>query len=451
MLKQTFILSILLLSLFSQRSYAQSNVIDEVIWVVGDEAILKSQVEEQRMRMQYEGERINGDPYCVLPEQMAIQKLFLHQAKLDSIIVPESQVLMQVEMRMNYFISQIGSKEKLEEYFGKSYSQIRDEMKTMVRDQSTVQEMQKSLVGSVKVTPSEVRRFFTKLPEDSIPFIPTQVQVQILQLEPKVPQDEVDEIKSRLREYSDRVNNGDSEFSTLAVLYSEDPESARRGGELGFMGKGQLVPEFANVAFNLTDPKRVSRIVESEFGYHIIQLIEKRGDRLNCRHILLRPKVSDESKNEALAKLDSIRTDIIDKKFSFEEGVQYISQDKDTRNSQGVMVNPMTGTSRFEMQQLPAEMAIEVNKMSVGDISKPFVMKTNSQKEVVVIARLMNRVEGHKANPSDDYQELKEIVEESRRQDILNKWILKKQNETYVRIKEEYRNCEFEYPGWVKQ
>ncbi|MGL5895165.1 MAG: peptidylprolyl isomerase, partial [Bacteroidales bacterium] len=215
MLKQTFILSILLLSLFSQRSYAQSNVIDEVIWVVGDEAILKSQVEEQRMRMQYEGERINGDPYCVLPEQMAIQKLFLHQAKLDSIIVPESQVLMQVEMRMNYFISQIGSKEKLEEYFGKSYSQIRDEMKTMVRDQSTVQEMQKSLVGSVKVTPSEVRRFFTKLPEDSIPFIPTQVQVQILQLEPKVPQDEVDEIKSRLREYSDRVNNGGSEFSTL--------------------------------------------------------------------------------------------------------------------------------------------------------------------------------------------------------------------------------------------
>lgn len=451
MRKQIYMLPILLMTLFFGTVNAQENVIDEVIWVVGDEAILKSQVEEQRMRMQYEGERINGDPYCVIPEQMAIQKLFLHQAKLDSIFVPESQVLMQVEMRINYFISQIGSKEKLEEYFSKPYSQIREDMKTMVRDQSTVQEMQKKLVGSVKVTPSEVRRYFTRLPEDSIPFIPTQVQVQILQLEPKVPQTEVDEIKNRLREYSDRVNNGESQFSTLATLYSEDTESARRGGELGFMGKGQLVPEFANVAFNLTDPKRVSRLVESEFGFHIIQLIEKRGDRLNCRHILLRPKISEVEKKASLAKMDSIRTDIVENKFSFEEGVAFISQDKETRNSQGVMVNPMTGASRFEMQQLPPEMARVIETMQVGEISKPIAMMTNSQKEVVVIARLMNRVEGHKANPSDDYQELKEIVEDSRRQEILDKWILKKQQETYVRIKEEYRNCDFEYPGWVKQ
>lgn len=431
-------------------AFAQDNIVDEVVWVVGDEAILKSQIEEQRMRMVYEGEKINGDPYCFIPEQMAVQKLFLHQAKLDSITVPESTILQQVEARMNYFISQIGSKEKLEEYFNKTFSDIREDTKDMVRDQSIIQQMQKKIVGDIKVSPSEVRKFFNTLSRDSIPFIPTEVETQIVVIEPKIPAKEIDAVKNRLREYTERVNSGQSEFSTLAVLYSQDTESAKRGGELGFMGKGQLVPEFASVAFNLTDPKKVSRIVESEFGFHIIQLIEKRGDRINCRHILLKPSVSETDKREALARLDTIVNDLKDKKFTFDQAAQFISQDKETHNNNGVMVNSANNTSRFEMQQLPPEVARVVEKMKVGDISKPFVMMNKNNKEVCAIVKLKSRVEGHKASASDDYQALKQMVEEKKRTEILNNWIKKKMADTYIRIKEEYRNCDFHYAGWVK-
>ncbi len=431
-------------------AFAQNNTIDEVVWVVGDEAILKSQIEEQRMRMVYEGEKINGDPYCFIPEQIAVQKLFLHQAKLDSIVVPEANVLQQVEARMNYFITQIGSREKLEEYFNKPYSQIREETKDMVRDQSIIQQMQRKIVGDIKISPSEVRKYFLTLSRDSIPFIPTSVEAQIIALQPRIPMQEIDAVKNRLREYSDRVNSGQSEFSTLAVLYSQDTESAKRGGELGFMGKGQLVPEFANVAFNLTDPKKVSRIVESEFGYHVIQLIEKRGDRINCRHILLKPKVSDAAKKEALLRLDSVIMDLKANKFSFDQGAQFISDDKDTHNNSGLMVNAETNTSHFEMQQLPPEVARAVENLKVGDITKPFVMMNKNNKEVCAIVKLKSRVDGHKASASDDYQALKQMVEEKKRTEILNNWIKKKMADTYIRIKEEYRNCDFHYTGWVK-
>jgi peptidyl-prolyl cis-trans isomerase SurA len=429
---------------------AQDNIIDEVVWIVGDESILKSQIEEQRMRMIYEGEKINGDPYCFIPEQIAIQKLFLHQAKLDSIVVPEANVLQQVEGRMNYFISQIGSKEKLEEYFNKPFAQIREETKDMVRDQSIIQQMQKKIVGDIKVSPSDVRKFFTALPSDSVPFIPTQVETQIIVLEPKFPIQEIDGVKNRLREYSDRINSGQSEFSTLAVLYSQDTESAKRGGELGFMGKGQLVPEFANTAFNLQDPKKVSRIVESEFGYHIIQLIEKRGDRINCRHILLKPKVSDEEKKITMMRLDTLIMDLKASKFTFDQAAQYVSQDKDTRNNGGLMVNAETNTSRFEMQQLPPEVARSIENLKPGEISKPLTMMNKNNKEVCAIVKIKSRIEGHKASVTDDYQALKQMVEAKKRDELIKIWLKKKMTDTYIRIKEEYRNCDFQNAGWVK-
>ncbi|MCH5327763.1 MAG: peptidylprolyl isomerase [Coprobacter sp.] len=431
---------------------AQDNVIDEVVWIVGDDAILKSEVEEQYRNLQYEGQRIDGDPYCVIPEQLAIQKLFLHQAKLDSISISDSQVLQQVEARLNYFIANIGSKEKVEEYFNKSITQIREELTDMVREQGTVQEMQRHLVKDIKITPSEVRRYYSTLPEDSIPYIPTQVEVQVITINPKIPQQEIDNIKARLREYSDRVMKGDADFSTLAIMYSQDSGSARMGGELGFMGRGSLVPEYANVAFNLTDPKKVSKIVETEFGYHIIQLIEKRGDRINTRHILLKPEVAQKDRNDAIARLDSVRADITSGKFSFEEAAMYISQDKDTRNNNGLMMNPENGTTKFEMQALPQEIAKMVDGMAVGDISVPFTMINQSKgKEVVAIVKLKSRTEGHKANLSDDYQALKNIVEMVKQNELIEDWIKKKQKETYIRIKEGWRNCEFRYDGWVKQ
>ena len=435
---------------------AQDNVIDEIVWVVGDDAILRSDIETQRLYMLNEGQRFDGDPYCVIPEQLAIQKLYLNQAKIDSITANENQVIQSVDQWMNMAVNQMGSREKLEEYMGKKFSQIKEERKETVREQQIVQQMQQKLIGEIKLTPAEIRKYFNQLPQDSLPTIPTTVEVQIVTMEPRIPFEETDAIKARLREFTEQVNTGKMEFSTLARLYSEDPGSSVRGGELGFMSKTQLLPEFANVAFNLKDPKRVSQIVQTEYGYHIIQLIEKRGDRINCRHILLKPKVSEKELTEATTRMDSLYNDLKAEKFSFDEAATFVSADKDTRNNKGLMVNQNYessnyGTPKFEMQELPQEIGKVVYQMQVGDISKPFTMLTDKQKEVVAIVKLKARVEGHKANLADDFQAMKQLVESRKREELLNDWIRKKQKTTYVRISEGWRNCDFKYPGWVKE
>lgn len=432
-----------------------NNVIDEIIWIVGDEAILKSEVENANLELQMEGQQLNGDPYCIIPEQMAIQKLFLHQAALDSISVVESQVLQQAEYWINNAISQLGSKEKLEEYLNKSISQIREERRNAIREQQIVREMQQKIVGDIKLTPGDIRKFYSDIPQDSLPSIPTTVEVAIITIEPKISVQETDRVKERLREITELVNNGKTEFSTQARLWSEDTGSAMRGGELGFTGKGLLDPEFAAVAFSLNDPKKISKIVQSEFGYHIIQLIEKRGDRVNVRHILLKPKVSSSELKDATAKLDSIVTDIKNEKFTFEDAATYLSFDKDTRNNKGLMVNSNErsnhyGTSRFEMNELPREVSRAISGMNVGDISKPFTMINSKQQEVVAIVKLRTRTEKHIVNISDDYQILKMMVENQKREELLNNWINKKQKETYVKINDNWKNCDFERDGWVK-
>ncbi len=443
---------VVVLLLCGMQLRAQDNVIDEVIWVVGDEAILRSEVEEERLRAQYEGQEIAGDPYCVIPEQLAIQKLFLHQAELDSVEVSESTVATQVNMRLNYYISQIGSKEKLEEYFRKPMSEMKEDMTTAVRNQMIIQQMQQELTKNIKSTPAEVRRYYSRLRQDSIPTIPAQVEVQIITLDPPVPQSEVDRVKERLRDFTERVNNGSADFSMLARLYSEDTESAKRGGELGFVGKGQLVPEFADVAFNLNDPRRVSRIVETEYGYHIIQLIEKRGDRINCRHILLKPRLSQSDKTESINKLDSIANLIRTGKVTFEQAVAFFSQDKNTAMNAGVMMNQETGATKFEYQSLPPEIARQIHGMNVGEISNPFLMIDETKnKEVCVIVKLKSKTDVHKANLVDDYQVIRTMYEQQESEAFLHKWILQKQKDTYIMIDPEWRGCDFEYPGWVKE
>ena len=446
----------LLLMLFAAVSvYGQDNVIDEVVWVVGDEAILKSDVESERLNAQYEGRKFDGDPYCIIPEQLAVQKLFLHQAAIDSIEVSEQEVIGQVERRTNWLIEQVGgSKEKLEEYYNKTSTQIREMLRENIRDGLTVQKMQQHIVGEIKITPAEVRRYFKDLPQDSIPFVPTQVEVQIVTLEPKIPLEEVERVKKTLRDYTDGINSGKMSFATYDRFYSEDPGTARRGGELGFMGKGELVPEYANVAFNLQDPNKVSKIVETEFGFHIIQLIEKRGDRINTRHILLKPKVEEKDLEAALVRLDSIADDIRNQKFTFDDAATYISQDKDTKNNHGLMANKNTGTARFEMQdlaQVSQEVAKMVENMNVGEISRAFTMINDKGKEVCAIVKLKSRINGHKATISEDYQRLKAIVMEKRSEDKLEKWIKEKQKHTYVRINEKWQKCDFKYPGWIKE
>lgn len=432
-------------------SMAQDNIIDEVIWIVGEEAILRSEVEEERLRAQYEGTPIAGDPYCVIPEQLAIQKLYLHQAELDSIVVNESSVSSQVDMRMDYYISQIGSKEKMEEYFRKTSTEIREEMMTGVRNQMIIQQMQSKLTEKIAPTPAEVRRYYNSLPSDSIPMVPAQVEVQILSIDPPVPLEETERVKSLLREFTDRVHSGNADFSMLARLYSEDVESAKRGGELGFVGRGQLVSEFADVAFNLSDPKRVSRVVQTEYGYHIIQLIEKKGERINCRHILLKPRVSGEDRVKAMGILDSIRIQVVDSGMLFEAAVASFSEDKNTLMSGGLMTNPNTGASKFEYQDLPAEIARQIYMMNEGDVSQPFVMMDKRKnKEVCAIVKLKSKRDAHKANLVDDFQVILQLLEQKQSVEVLDDWIRKKQREIYVQIDPAWRGCDFEYPGWVK-
>lgn len=450
-MKKTIFALFLLLSIAPFKMLAQKNIIDEVVWVVGDESILKSEVEEQRLRAEYEKTPLEGDPYCVIPEQMAIQKLFLHQAAIDSITVNESAVNNQVESQLNYYVSQIGSKEKVEEYFRKPTSELREDLRDMIRNQQLIQQMRSKLVEKIKSTPADIRRFFNKIPADSIPTVPAQVELQIVSFEPPVPLEESTRIKDRLRDFTERVTSGTTDFSVLARIYSEDTESAKRGGELGFMGRGQLVPEFATVAFNLLDPKKVSRIVQSEFGYHIIQLIEKRGDKINCRHILLKPRVSIEEKNKAIHNLDSISGLIRNGKITFEQAVMAYSQDKNTALNAGLMLNDKTGTSKFEYQDLNPEIAKIVYDKKVGEISAPFSMiSPTTNKEVVAVVKIKSKVESHKANLTDDYQMLRAMYEDKERQDFITNWIVKKQKETYISIDPAWVNCKFQYPGWIK-
>lgn len=427
------------------------NVIEEVAWMIGDEPIYKSEIEQAYQEMLSDRTPIAGDPYCVIPEQIAIERLFLHQADIDTIEVQESMVQMQVESQLNYLITNLGSREKVEQYFRKPFAEIREYYATNMRNRSRVQQVRNNLTKNLKVTPSDVRRYFDRLPADSVPFVPLQVEVQVLTINPVIPRQEIDDVKARLRDYADRVNRGESDFSTLAILYSEDGSSVR-GGELGFKGRGQLVPEFAAVAFNLNDPKKVSKIVETEYGFHIIQLIEKRGDRINTRHILLKPKVAEKDLQDALVRLDSLRTDIVDKKeLTFEEAVGYVSQDKDTRMSRGVMVNQQDGTTRFQMSELPQEIAREVGKMQPGDISKPFIMvDPKRNREIVAMVRLSNRIDAHTANLSDDYQTIKDMYENARRQEIVDKWLADKIRTTYVRVEDGWRGCDFQHKGWIK-
>lgn len=435
----------------------KKNIIDEVAWIVGDNAIYKSEIEEAYSEMRSMGVSPGGDPYCVIPEQLAVEKLYLHQGKLDTIEAPVSQLSSRVDMQMNWYLKGLGSREKVEEIFRKPWNSIRDEVMEKMKATYIKDQVQDNLTKNVKATPNDVKKYFAKLPADSIPYIPMQVEVQLMQLNPIIPKQEIEDVKARLRDYTDRVNKGESDFYTLAVMYSEDHASAMKGGELGYTTRSTYVPEFANVAFNLNDPKKVSRIVETEFGYHIIQFIDRKGDEVNVRHILLRPKVSEKDLRDATMRLDSIRKEIAAGKFTFDESVRFISQDKDSRNNKGMMVNSNQeserfGTTRFEMQDLPPEIARRIENMQPGDISEPFIMTDPKRnQEVAVMVRLQNRIPGHSANLAEDYTMLKRMYENYTKEQIIKDWVEQKIKDTYVHISEGWNNCDFHYDGWEKE
>lgn len=453
--KYSYIISAALLSaaLLPAVSEEKTNYIDEVVWVVGDEAILRSDIEVMRLQGEQEGVDWGGNPDCRIPEQIAVQKLFINQAAIDSIEVTEAEIAQGVEQQVNAWIQMIGSKEKLEEYRKQSIAEMKNELHDEFKNRELAQRMRRQLVEDVSVTPSDVRNYFRNVPEDSIPFVPTTVEVQLITIQPRIPIEDINKVKEELRNYTERVQSGTTSFATLARLYSEDPGSARQGGEMDYVGRGMLDPNFAQVAFNLTDPKKISKIVESEFGFHIIQLIDKRGDKIKVRHILRKPRVTQEAINETLLRLDSISADIKEGKFTFDAGATVISDDKDTRNNKGIMGNPTEDgkrTSKFEMKDLPTEVARAIEPLSVGEISKPFTMVNSRGKTVCAIAKLRNRTEGHRATITEDFQVMSNLVLEKAREKKLRDWVQEKIKNTYVRIPEEYKDCDFEYEGWIR-
>ncbi len=447
-------LCIALTTTAQEATGSAANIVDEVIWVVGDEAILRSDVEKARQQMG----RVIGNPYCVIPENLAVQKLFIHQAEIDSIEVNEDQVNRYVDQKISEWIQQAGSREKLEEYRSMTMAQIREETYDLIKDNQLTEQVREHLTKDIKVTPAEVRHFFKDFPTDSLPMIATQVEVELLAEHPKIQQEEIDRIKSTLREYTERINSGEMTFSVMARMFSEDQLSARQGGEMDYMSKAELDPAFANVAWSLTDPKKVSKIVESQYGYHIIQLVDKRGDKLKLRHILKRPQVDQRDIDAALLRLDSITMDIKEGKFTFEDAASALSDDKDSRNNRGLMFNVVIDeiagerirTSRFKMGELPTEIARVVEGLDVGEISKPFTMIDKAGKLQCCVVKLKNRIKAHAATITEDFQILSQIVRNKRCDEFLNNWIREKQRTTYVRINPEWVSCDFKYPGWIK-
>jgi len=430
--------------------FSQSNVIDEVIAVIGDTPVLLSDVEMQYQQAVIQGADYQGDLKCHIFEQLMIQNLLIEQAKLDSIEVSENMVIMQVDRMINEFINRAGSREKLEEWLNKPLYQIKNDQRVLVRNQMITQEMQRSITSGVKVTPAEIRAFYRTTNTDSLPMVPTQYEIQQIRINPEIDLEEIEAVKARLREFQRQVAEG-RDFATLAVLYSEDPGSAARGGELGFMSRAELVPEFAQVAFNMQEAGRVSKIVETEFGFHIIQLIERQGDRANVRHILLKPKPKPAAIEAARLKADSIANLIRNDSVSFEEATLLYSFDKDTKLTGGLMVNPQDNSTKFDIQMIPPAINRQLEKMDVGDISDPFLMKDERYgKDYYAIIKLKSRVEAHKANLTDDYQLIQTILENKKREELFKKWIADKQRDNYISISPKWSGCSFEFKGWIK-
>lgn len=446
----------ILLAQPTQDEPQKRSIADQVVWMVGDEPILLSDIEYQKLILRSEGQGIEGDLDCIIPERIAIQKLFLNQAKIDSIEANETQVNRMVEMWIQNAISQLGSKEKLEEYFNKKISQIREEQAVQMRNEEIVRAMQQKIAQGIQVSPSEISTFYKSIPKDSLPFIPKTVEVEIIALQPQIPLTEIDRVKSVLRSYADDINEGKREFSTIARLYSEDKRTALQGGEYGFVGKVSLDPTFATAVFNLSDKTRVSPIIKTDEGYHIAQLIEKRGDLVNFRHILVRPVVDEAALSAATKRMDSITQLIGEGKLAFDQAAALYSEDKNTYNNGGLMINSsnesdFAGSSSFRYEDLPQDIAKIAHELKVGQVSKPFTMRTEKGLEQVAIIRLKEEHPEHIANMNTDFRTIKEMALAKKRSKVIDEWIRTKQKATHIYINEAYRNCTFQYPGWVHE
>jgi len=441
---------IYLLLLFSVNIFAQNKqIIDQVVAVVGKNMILQSEIENQYLQLKSQGFVYNGDLKCKVLEDLLFNRLLLDQAQKDSIEVTENELNDNLDRRIRYFVAQIGSEEKLEEFYGKSIAEIKEEFKDLLKKQMLVEKMQNKLTADIKVTPSEIRKFYDDIPKDSLPKIPTTYKFQQVVVIPKVSEKEKLAVKEKLREFKERIKNGTS-FSTLAVLYSEDPGSAKQGGELGYVGRTDLVPEFAKEAFKLKKPGDISRIVETQYGFHIIQLIDRKGEKINVRHILLKPKVSYDELIKAQQRIDSIAAIIKADTLDFSEIVRRYSDDEETKNNSGYMINPYTATDIFTDEQIDPALAYHLKGLKQGDVTRPFKTKDNQDRIVFKIVKIAEKNEPHIANLKQDYKQIQEMCLADKKMKFLKSWVKKKQQNTYIKIDKSYAGCDFEMDGWVK-
>ena len=432
-----------------QTAGQEKVVIDRVVAVIGNSAILQSDIFNQQRQLEAQGLNLGPNPACAMLDDILYQKLLFNQAKIDSIEVSDDHVEQVLERRLRFFISQIGSRERLEAYYGKSIEELKEEFRELVREQELSQRMESSITQNVSVTPSEVRRYFNNLHPDSIPMVESELVLAKITKTPPIRQEEKEQVRSRLNEFRDRILRGES-FSTLAILYSEDPGSARRGGELGFYGRGELYPEFEAVAFGLR-PGELSEIVETEAGFHVIQMIERRGEQVNVRHILLRPKVSPEDLLKARDQLDSVRTLITSGEMTFAEAAMRFS-DHPGRINQGIMVNPFSGTSRFradELGQVDPNLVFIVDRLELEQVSEPHTMMTEDGQQAYRLVKVVSRIDAHRANLQEDYDLIQQMALKQKEVGVIRQWIDRRLGSTYVYINEEYRHCVFEH-DWMR-
>lgn len=419
-------------------------MIDEVVAIVGKEYILHSEIESQylQMKAQTATDKPADMLKCTIVENMLFQKLLVNQADIDSVVVSESQVESEMDRRLRYYVAQFGSQEKLEEFYQKSIIEIKEEFRGLVRDQMLADEVQRGITKNVTITPTEVKNFFRDIPSDSIPEINSAVEIAQIVRTPSVTEEEKKLLKDRLNDYRTRILKGEIEFKTLAYMYSEDPESAKNNGEIGLTGRGMLYPEFEAVAFDLR-PGQVSEVVETKAGFHILQLIERKGDYVNVRHILLRPKVSMLNLIKAKKELDSIAGLIVSKTITFDEAVKKFSDDP-SKNNLGLLVNPMTGNSIFELDQLDPKVFFVIDKLEPGETSVPVQYTNENGMEAYRILMLKKRTEPHKANLKDDYNQVQSWALEFKKSTAVADWIKDKTKDTYIKINDSYKDCPFQ-------
>ena len=454
MKKHWIIIALMLLALPMMAQNRQPQVIDKVVAVVGKNIILQSDIENQYIQYRMQGltDGTEKEVRARILEDLLLQKLMLNQAEMDSITVTDDQVEAQMDQRIRYFVTRLGSQEKLEEQFGKSMSEIKEEVRQAVKDQMLQEQVQAKIMQNVVVTPKEVKDFFNDIPNDSLPLIQPEYEIVQIVKRPPVSIDEKLQVKDRLYQIRKRILEGESSFSTMAVLYSEDPGSARQGGELGFAGKGVYATEFENVAFNLHDGE-ISDVVETQFGFHIIQLIERRGETINCRHILLTAKVPVEALEKAQNQLDSVAQLIRNGDMTFEEACKKFSDD-DSKNNGGYLTNAGTGgnwLSLKDMQQLEAEypeyknLAFVVSRLEVGEVSDPLPMTTNENNDAFRLIMVKRKTEVHQANLKDDYTLIQNWAIGQKRQEAIGKWVSNKAAKAYIRLDDAYKNSDFYY------